>query len=113
MEKKALKYGLKLYIDEKRIATKPFILNTLGNICHGFFKELNEVTEDHEIILEIFSQEPQGKQVLLSCGESPIEIKAFVQDLIMKTILGFISSLNGLPESFPSNPIKIIYQVKN
>ena len=37
MAKKELKYDLKIYIDEKRIKTKPFILNTLGNICKGFF----------------------------------------------------------------------------
>ncbi|WP_371806305.1 hypothetical protein [Candidatus Lokiarchaeum ossiferum] len=113
MEKKALKYGLKLYIDGKRIATKPFILNTLGNVCHGFFTELNEVTEDRVILLEIFSKEPQCKQVIMKCGEFLVEIKPFVQDLIMKTLLGFISSLNGLPESFPHSPVKIEYQVKN
>ncbi len=111
MEKKALKYTLKLYVDEKRIPTKLYILNTLGNVCKGFFDEMKQISRTSPIILEIHSQEPEEKQVTIVCDGVNVEIKGFVQDLILKTLLGYISALNGLPESFSSSPIKIEYQL--
>ncbi len=113
MKKKTLKYFLKLYVDEKRIPTKPYILNTLGNVCKGFFDELTSTAPDSSLVLKITPQNPKEKQVSIECEGNDVEIKGFVQELILKTLIGFISTLNDLPESFPTSLIKIEYQTKN
>jgi hypothetical protein len=65
-----------------------------------------------EIVLKIAPDAPKNAKIQLSSENKNVEVKDFVQDLMVKTFLGFISALDDLPESFPKAPIRIEYQVK-
>ncbi len=105
-----LKYTLKLYIDNKRIPTKPYILNTLGNICAGFFEELKEIPEQRKIVIFFNEVNKLDTIATISSEDINIELKKFVQILMKKTIFGFISSLNDIPSTFPDSEVKIEYE---
>lgn len=112
MDKEPLKYKLKIYVDEKRIATKPYILNTFGHILKGFFLEFKDFSFEGPIHMELNDFLPENEKVKVIAADKPVELKSFVQDLIISTIFGFISSLSDIPDSFPDCTIKIEFEEK-
>lgn len=97
LEPPNVKYTIKLWINEERIPTKPFIMNTLGNLCWAFFDEYRDFPQSGLVDLRINPQNPPNSLVLLKVDETPIELKEFVQALLWRSLLGFISVLNKIP----------------
>jgi hypothetical protein len=99
--KSPLKYRLKIQIDEHAVALKPFVLNTFGSVCLALTSELNDIPNFAENP-QIIYLEPSSptKTVKLQIGGKDIEIKEFVQDMICKTLIGLLSTLQGVPERY-------------
>ena len=111
-KKQILKYKLKLSVNQHRIGTKPYILNTLGNICKGFLSDIKDVPEKEKVSFLIIPNSNEGDRVKISSPSITIPIQNFVQDLIMKTLLGFVSTLQGVPENLENSEIEIIIEPK-
>ena len=111
-KKQILKYKLKLIVNQHRIGTKPYILNTLGNICEGFLSELKDVPKNEKISFLIVPNSKEDERVKISSPSITVPIQTFVQDLIMKTLLGFVSTLQGIPEDLENSEIEIIIEQK-
>ena len=111
-KKHILKYKLKIIVNQHRIGTKPYILNTLGNICEGFLSELEDVPKNEEISFLIVPNSKEGERVKIFSPSKTVTIKGFVQELIIKTILGFISTLQGIPEDLENTETQIIIEPK-
>ena len=111
-KKGILKYELKLIVNQHRIGTKPYILNTLGNICEGFLSELKDVPKNEKISFLIVPNSKEDERVKISSQSITVSIQNFVQELIMKTLLGFISTLQGIPDDLENSEIEIIIEPK-
>ena len=111
-QKQELKHILKIYVDEKRIRTKPYILNTFGNICYGILTELSNIEIKEQFLFEIFTGEGEGNKVSITQDLNKLTLKPYVQDMILKTLVGFISSLGDIPDNLNQAKIKIEYQKK-
>ncbi len=111
-KKHILKYKLKLIVNQHRIGTKPYILNTLGNLCEGFLSELEDVPKNEKISFLIVPNLKEDERVKIFSPSKTVPIKAFVQELIIKTLLGFISTLQGIPEDLENSEIEIIIDAK-
>ena len=111
-KKHILKYKLKLIVNQHRIGTKPYILNTLGNICQGFLSELEDVPKNEKISFLIAPKSKEDERVRIFTPSKTVTIKAYVQELILKTLLGFISTLNDIPEDLEDSEIEIIIESK-
>jgi len=111
-KKHILKYKLKLIVDQNRIGTKPYILNTLGNICEGFLSELEDVPKNEKITILLIPNSKEDERVKIFSPSKTVPIKAYVQKLILKTLLGFISTLKDIPEDLEDLKIEIIFDSK-
>ncbi|QEE14225.1 hypothetical protein DSAG12_00036 [Promethearchaeum syntrophicum] len=111
-KKHPLKYKLKLIVNQHRIGTKPYILNTLGNLCQGFLSELKDVPKNEKINILIVPNSKEDEKVKIFSPSETIPIQIFVQDLIMKTLLGFISTLEGIPDDLENSETKIMIEPK-
>jgi len=111
-KKHILKYKLKLIVNQHRIGTKPYILNTLGNICYGFLSELEDVPKNEKISILIIPNSKEDERVKIFSPSKTVPIKAYVQKLILKTLLGFISTLKNIPEDLEDSKIEIIFDSK-
>ena len=111
-KKHILKYKLKLVVNQHRIGTKPYILNTLGNICEGFLSELEDVPKNEKITILIIPNSKEDERVKIFSPSITVPIKAYVQELILRTILGFISTLKDIPEDLEGSKIEIIIDSK-
>ncbi len=111
-KKHILKYKLKLIVNKHRIGTKPYILNTLGNICEGFLSELEDVPKNEKISFLIAPKSEVDERVKIYSPTKTVPIKAYVQELILKTLLGFISTLNDIPKDLEDSEIEIIIDSK-
>ena len=111
-KKHILKYKLKLIVNQHRIGTKPYILNTLGNICEGFLSELEDVPKNEKISILIIPNSKEDERVKIVSPSKTVSIKGYVQKLILKTLLGFISTLNDIPEDLENSEIEIIFESK-
>lgn len=111
-KKHILKYKLKLMVNQHRIGTKPYILNTLGNICEGFLSELEDIPKNEEITILIIPNSKEDEKVKIFSPSKTVPIKVYVQDLILKTLLGFISTLKDIPEDLEDSEIEIIFDSK-
>lgn len=111
-KKHILKYKLKIIVNQHRIGTKPYILNTLGNICEGFLSELEDVPINEEISFLIIPNSKEDERVKISSPSKTVPIKAYVQELILKTLLGFISTLQGIPEDLENIETEILIEAK-
>ena len=111
-KKQILKYKLKLIVNQHRIGTKPYILNTLGNICQAFLSELKDVPLNEKISFLIIPNLKEDERVKIFSYSKTVSIQVFVQELIMKTLLGFISTLQGIPDDLENSEIEIIIEPK-
>ncbi|MHA1648290.1 MAG: hypothetical protein ACTSVL_12035 [Promethearchaeota archaeon] len=111
-KKHILKYKLKLIVNQHRIGMKPYILNTLGNICEGFLSELEDVPKDEKISILIIPNSKEDERVKIFSPSITVPIKDYVQELILRTILGFISTLRDIPEDLKNSEIEIIFESK-
>ena len=111
-KKQILKYKLKLIVNQHRIGTKPYILNTLGNLCQSFLSELKDVPKNEKISILIIPNSKEDERVKIVSPSKTVSIKGYVQELILKTLLGFISTLNGIPEDLENSEIEIIFESK-
>jgi len=111
-KKHILKYKLKLVVNQHRIGTKPYILNTLGNICEGFLSELEDVPKNEKITILIIPNLKEDERVKIFSPSITVPIKAYVQELILRTILGFISTLKDIPKDLEDSKIEIIIDSK-
>jgi len=111
-KKQILKYKLKLIVNQHRIGTKPYILNTLGNICEGFLSELEDVPKNEKITILIIPNLKEDERVKIFSPSITVPIKAYVQELILRTILGFVSTLKDIPEDLEDSKIEIIIDSK-
>ncbi len=108
------KYDFTLKIDEKKVPMIPYILNLCGDLFGALIKELEHVGEEgltKKITCQIDPLKDPKERVLLHVGEEQIEIKAFIQDMIWKTLAGFLSSLKKIPEDLLEKPIALAYQI--
>ena len=97
LERPIVHYFIKLWVDDQRIPTKPFIMNTLGNVCIALFRELKDFSTSGLIDLKMQPHNPPDQRVVLTVDETPIFLKEFVQDLVWNTIMGYLSVLNKVP----------------
>ena len=111
-KKHILKYKLKLIINQHRIGTKPYILNTLGNICKGFLSELKDVPKNEKISFLIVPNSKEDERVKISSPSKTVPIQTYVQELIMKTLLAFISTLDLENSDLENSEIEIIIEDK-
>ncbi|MHA1475426.1 MAG: hypothetical protein ACTSPA_07320 [Promethearchaeota archaeon] len=111
-KKQILKYKLKLIVNQHRIGTKPYILNTLGKVCEGFLSELEDVPKNEKITILIIPNSKEDERVKIFSPSKTVPIKVYVQKLILKTLLGFISTLKDIPEDLENSEIEIIIEPK-
>ena len=111
-KKHILKYKLKLIVNGHRIGTKPYILNTLGNICEGFLSELKDVPKNEKISFLIVPNSKDDERVKISSPSKAVQIQTYVQELIMKTLLAFISTLDLENSDLENSEIEIIIEDK-
>ena len=97
LERPIVHYTIKLWLDDQRIPTKPFIMNTLGNVCFAFFREYKDFPASGVIDVKMLPNNPSDQRVVLTVDKNPIGLKEFVQALFWKTIVGFLSELNKIP----------------
>jgi hypothetical protein len=92
----------KLTINEKPIGIKTFVQITLGNIVVGLIQDLKEVEfgEESVINLQVNPKAAENKQFILDIDGKNVAVKDYVQQMIWRTIAGFISALEGVPPTF-------------
>ncbi|MHA1611325.1 MAG: hypothetical protein ACTSVZ_02300 [Promethearchaeota archaeon] len=90
-------YTIKLWLEDQRVPTHVYIMNTLGNVCFAFFREFKNFPVSGLIDVKMLPQNPLDQRVVLTVDETAIELKEFVQALFWKTIVGFLSVLNKVP----------------
>ncbi|TFH30674.1 MAG: hypothetical protein E4G98_01610 [Promethearchaeota archaeon] len=103
-------YTIKLWLDDQRIPTKPFIMNTLGNVCFAFFREYKDFPASGLIDVQMLPRNPPDQRVVLTVDGTALILKEFVQNLFWKTIVGFLSVLNKIPtemDQLLQKPIRI------
>jgi len=54
----------------------------------------------------------EDERVKISSPTKTVPIKAYVQELILKTLLGFVSTLKDIPEDLEDSEIEIIIEPK-
>ncbi|MHA1720784.1 MAG: hypothetical protein ACTSWX_04275 [Promethearchaeota archaeon] len=111
-KKELLKYKLKLIINQHRIGTKPYILNTLGNLCEAFLAELKDIPKNEMIEIIIAPNEKENEKVKIKGESNNVSLEPYVQEMIMKTLIGFISTLKGIPEDLDNSQIEITFDHK-
>ena len=109
--KPKLLYKLKIWVDDKEVGLKPFIFNTMGRICESLLSELKdmsnaEVKEKTMIIID--PRCDSQDQVKLQVGALSIELNDYVQNMIRKTLAGFLWSLKDLATSYDDLMMKNI-----
>jgi hypothetical protein len=119
-KKEPIKYKLSLKVNAHLIGMKPMVLNTLGHICEAIFTELKDITLDdlYEPILLMIGSGcdfcgPEDR-VKLQVGEKSIALKGWVQEMIARTIWGYMTSLKDIPadSSFDESQIMLEMQKK-
>lgn len=105
------KYQIKLWVNDQRIPMKPYVSNTLGNLCIAFLSELKGFDLERLSKIRIFPQNPPEKLLDLQVGEDSIDLKEFVQVQMWKSLLGFISVLDKVPVS-PDELDKAIIKIE-
>jgi hypothetical protein len=101
--KPKLLYKLKIWVNDKEVGLKPFIFNTLGKICESLLSELKDISDAKmkEKTMIIFDPRCDSQdQVKVQVGALSIELNDYVQDMIWKTIVGFLWSLKDLASSY-------------
>ena len=97
---------MELIFNDNSIMLKPWVQDILRNICEGFILELKKVKENQEKLsglkrkIIVNPSEIEKNQVLIFVNEKKVPIKDWVRLVIQKTLLGFISALDGIPEDW-------------
>lgn len=92
-----IKYQIKLWVNEQRVPMKPYVSNTLGNLCTAFLIELRGFNPNSITQIKLHRQNTSVKQVEIKVGKESLELKEFVQVQMGKTLSAFISVLKKLP----------------
>ena len=109
------KFDLVIQINEKKSPMIPFIQNVFGNILSATLKELENIGSEgliQEIKCDITPELYPNNHVLLTVGDKSIEMKPFIQNMIWKTLTGFLSSLKKMPEDLHTAKIAISMKAK-
>ena len=103
-------YDLAVLLDGKKVPMIPFILNTCGHIFLGAIKDLEDCgqeLEDNVIKCTINPNNDIDSRMKMTINEKEIQMKAFIQDMIWKTLAGFLSSLKKIPENLLELPLEL------
>ena len=95
-------YDLTLSLEGKKVPLIPYIINTCGHIFLATIKDLEGCGPnewDKQIICTIDPSNDMKSRLILSIGDNIITLKPFIQDMIWKTLAGFISSLKKVPDN--------------
>ncbi|MHA1775172.1 MAG: hypothetical protein DRO88_10745 [Promethearchaeia archaeon] len=95
-----IKYQIKLWVNEQRIPMKPYISNTLGNICMAFLSELKGYKPELLTQIQIMPLKFEFESVKVQVGDQSLELKDFVQKQMSAVISAFISVLDKIPVPF-------------
>ena len=113
--KPTLKYKNKILIADHQIGLKPFLHNTFGNIVYAILVELKDIPAEGEVTMQIDPTATEEQRLVLKIGGKDFELHAFVQDMMHKTIAGWLSSLKDVvPEgtNIFKTPLSISLQRK-
>lgn len=105
------KFFLEIYIEEKKLPMIPFIQNVFGGIFFGILQELNDISPDYydnNCECRINSDKNSEQCVIITFGDNTLIIKKFIQEMIWKTLIGYISSLKKVPENLIDANISFI-----
>ena len=93
-------YDLEIQINEKKVPMIPFIQNIFGNVFYAMIKELNEIEPidfQNYITCKITPNSDHDNRVVLAVENREIKIKPFIQDMLWKTLTGYLSTLKKIP----------------
>jgi hypothetical protein len=109
------KYDLKVKVNDKKIPMIPFIKNTFGHVFIAVIQDLENIGTENQgerIICNIFPTQDKGDIVKIKIAEQELTMKPFIQDMIWKTLAGFLSSLKKMPENLLKAHVYINMQKK-
>ena len=104
------KFKGQIEISGINIPVKNYILTTFSRVVQGLVQELGGVGDEgilKEITLEIDPKSGSDSLVYFELDKEEIFIKDYVQDMIWKTITGFLSTLKDIPDNLSEKPISI------
>lgn len=97
------KYKIRLIINKKPVGIKEFVATSLGNVIVGLLADLKEINLStiKKIQIQMEPEVANIDRLKLQIDSITPELNPFVQEMIRRTLLGFISSLHKIPPTFP------------
>jgi hypothetical protein len=97
------KYKIRLLINQEPIGIKEFVATSFGNVIIALLRDLKEINLSTTKKIHIKAEPESADKVRfkLQVDSITLDLNQFVQEMIHRTLLGFISSLHRVPSSFP------------
>jgi hypothetical protein len=97
------KYKIRLLINKEPIGIKEFVATTFGNVIIALLTDLKEINLSTAKKIHITAEPESADKVRFKVQVDSItpDLKPFVQEMIHRTLLGFISSLHRVLPSIP------------
>jgi hypothetical protein len=93
---------VKLKINDEPIGIKEYVQHTFAGVILGLLTEIRDINlkEVKKILITITPNKTEPEQVIVEVDGNCPALKSFVQQMIWRTLVGFISSLNKVPPTW-------------
>ncbi len=95
-------FTMTVLVEGEEIKMKPFVKNTFGSIIEALktgLKALPENEKQKERKITINYNKETKNHLLFYLGDKKVPVNPFVQDMMCNTMFGFLSTLNGVPNT--------------